>query len=113
MIGNKKMLVTICKAMSDETRLRIINILFQRTTCVCELQEILEMSEPRVSRHLGILKDAGLVDCEKRGKWCHYSLSLKTENERLLEYLKGKFEKEEVYKLDIEKLKSVNMSCSI
>ena len=106
-------ILTILKALADETRLRIMNILFQRTFCVCELQEILEMSEPRVSRHLGILKEAGLVDCEKRGKWYHYSLSKKIENDELFKYLKGEFEKEEIYNLDTKKSKSVNLSCSI
>ena len=108
---NKTLL--IFKALADETRLRIINILFQRTFCVCELQEILEMSEPRVSRHLGILKEAGIVDCEKHGKWYHYSISHNSENEDLFNYLKILFDKDEIYKLDIEKSITVNLSCSI
>jgi len=107
------MLVTICKALSDETRLRIINILFRRTFCVCELQEILEMSEPRVSRHLGILKDAGLVDCEKHGKWYYYSIVNNKENEYLFNYLKIMFSKNDIYKLDIEKSNNVNLACKI
>jgi len=105
--------LNIFKALADETRLRIINILFQRTFCVCEIQEILEMSEPRVSRHLRILKDTGFVDCEKHGKWYHYALSHKNDNEVLFDYLKIEFKKEDIYKLDTEKSKLVNLSCNI
>jgi len=105
--------LTIFKALANETRLRIINILFQRTFCVCELQDILDMSEPRVSRHLGILKDAGLVNCEKHGKWYYYSISYNKQNENIYNYLKTAFEKENVYKQDITKSNSVKQACKI
>ena len=66
----------IFKAFSDETRLRILNLLTcQKELCVCELIEILRMRQSKISRHLAYLRNAGLVKDRKDGLWCHYSLT--------------------------------------
>ena len=65
---------TIFKALSDETRLRVVKLLEERELCVCELIQVLNMSQPRISRHLGVLKNAGLVNDRREGKWVYYSL---------------------------------------
>ncbi|KKM09517.1 hypothetical protein SY88_18060 [Clostridiales bacterium PH28_bin88] len=62
------------KALSDETRLRILQLLSVREMCVCELIDILQMSQPAVSHHLKILRQAGLVNDTREGKWIFYSL---------------------------------------
>lgn len=63
------------KCMSDETRLSLLLLLQQHgELCVCELTEALELSQPKVSRHLGQLRECELVVGEKRGQWVHYSL---------------------------------------
>jgi len=49
--------------------------------CVCELMQVLDMSQPRISRHLGILKNAGLVNDRRQGKWVFYSLRDTVESE--------------------------------
>jgi len=82
-----KKLVTIVKALSDETRLRVIKLLEEREICVCELMQVLEMSQPRVSRHLAVLKNAGLVDDRREGKWVYYSLCSGTEKEEVKAFL--------------------------
>ena len=64
----------IFKALSDETRLRVMKLLGVRELCVCELMQVLNMSQPRISRHLGVLKNAGLVNDHREGKWVFYSL---------------------------------------
>ncbi len=63
------------KAMSDETRVRILNLLAHSELCVCQFMVILGMGQSTVSKHLGILKNAGLIEMEKRGTWSFYRLS--------------------------------------
>jgi len=67
-------LVMIFKALSDETRLRIIKLLEQGELCVCDITAALDMVQPKVSFHLSALKEAGLIKDRKQGKWIHYSL---------------------------------------
>lgn len=74
---------TVFKALSDETRLRVIKLLEERELCVCELIQVLEMSQPRISRHLGVLKNAGLVNDRREGKWVYYSLQNSAEDNGL------------------------------
>lgn len=62
------------KALSEEPRCQIIQLLFEQEMCVCELMEFLQMSQPAVSHHLRILKEAGLVKDRRDGKWIYYSL---------------------------------------
>lgn len=63
------------KALGDETRLTIIKRLAEQEMCVCEINDILNMSQPAVSHHLRILKQAGLVKISREGKWTYYSLN--------------------------------------
>ncbi|MFA5353746.1 MAG: metalloregulator ArsR/SmtB family transcription factor [Thermodesulfovibrionales bacterium] len=67
-------LVAIFKALSDETRLRIIRLLHQGELCVCDLVAALDMVQPKVSFHLKILREAGLIRDRKEGRWTHYRL---------------------------------------
>jgi ArsR family transcriptional regulator len=66
--------VKAIKALSDETRLRILNVLLERECCVCEVMQALDISETRASRNLGILRDAGFLKLRKDGLWSLYSL---------------------------------------
>ena len=77
-------LVMIFKALSDETRLRIIKLLEQGELCVCDITAALDMVQPKVSFHLSALKDAGLIKDRKQGKWVHYSLNEKDLFRRML-----------------------------
>ena len=63
------------KAFSDETRLRILNLLAQRDHCVCEFQSILRVPQPTISRHLACLRRTTLVRTRRHGKMILYSLS--------------------------------------
>ena len=64
----------ILKALGDRSRLRIINMLGEKSLCVCEITEVLKLSQSTVSGHLRLLKDAGLVEDEKDGLWVEYRL---------------------------------------
>lgn len=65
----------VLKLLGDKTRMIIIAILKLRECCVCELQEVFDMSQPSISQHLRKLKDAGLVKETKKGQWVYYSLN--------------------------------------
>lgn len=69
-----KNLAYIFKALSDETRLRILALLSSGELCVCDLMAALDLPQSTVSRHLAYLRNAGLVDDERRGVWMFYRL---------------------------------------
>ena len=71
---NSKKLVTLFHALSDETRLEIVRRLGSGEKCVCDLQDLLDAAQSRLSYHLKLLKDAGLVSDRREGRWVHYSL---------------------------------------
>jgi ArsR family transcriptional regulator len=62
------------KALSDETRLRILNILLERECCVCEVMQVLDLTQSRASRHLITLCDAGFLKFRRQGLWAMYSI---------------------------------------
>jgi ArsR family transcriptional regulator len=62
------------RALSDETRLRIVALLTHGELCVCHIETALSLSQPNASRQLGILRSAGLVDTRKEGSWVYYRL---------------------------------------
>ncbi len=74
MLNNKK-IVKMLKAIADENRLKMINLLSCENMCSCHFVNILEISQPNVSHHLKILKEAGLIKASKRGRWIDYSLN--------------------------------------
>lgn len=67
-------LISLFEALSDETRLRILKLLEDGELCVCDIGAGLDMVQPKVSFHLKILKDAGLLRDRKQGKWVHYTI---------------------------------------
>jgi len=77
-------LISVFKALSDETRLRIIKLLEQGELCVCDITAALDIVQPKVSFHLSTLKEAGLIKDRKQGKWIHYSLNEKDLFRRML-----------------------------
>jgi len=97
------------KAFADETRLRILNLLAQRETCVCELQQVIRVPQPTISRHLAYLRRSGLVEERKEGKWVMYSLSPATNSvhETLLRCVKCCFSDIHFLKQDLERAKKM------
>jgi ArsR family transcriptional regulator len=67
-------LLNIFKALSDETRLRILKLLEGGELCVCDIVAAIDTVQPKISFHLGVLKEAGLIKDRRQGKWIHYSL---------------------------------------
>jgi ArsR family transcriptional regulator len=62
-------------ALADTTRLRLLNLMAGREVCVCYFVEILDQSQPKISRHLAYLRKAGIVCARREGKWIHYSIA--------------------------------------
>ena len=62
------------KALSDETRLRMLNILLEQECCVCEVMQALDISQTRASRNLAALYEAGFLKLRKEGLWSLYSI---------------------------------------
>ena len=100
--------VEVFKALADKTRLRIIRLLSitDRQVCVCEIMDALGLPQYQVSKHLNLLKNAKLVEGERKGTWVYYS-PLKQDlpfNRQLFKLLKGQLSDAEFLE-DEEKLK--------
>ncbi len=70
-----KMFIKVMKALSDPNRVKILKLLQRKSLCVCELREILGISQPTVSKHLKVLEESGLVCFIKSGLWVDYYLA--------------------------------------
>lgn len=70
-----KEFIRVMKALSDPNRVKALKALEKKELCVCELQPLLGISQPTVSKHMKIMEDAGLVKKRKEGQWAYYSLS--------------------------------------
>ncbi|WP_251106331.1 ArsR/SmtB family transcription factor [Alloacidobacterium dinghuense] len=62
------------QALGDNTRLRLLNLMGDQELCVCYFVEILGQSQPKISRHLAYLRNAGIVTARRDGKWMHYRI---------------------------------------
>jgi ArsR family transcriptional regulator len=96
------------KALSDETRIRILKVLLERECCVCEVMQALDISQSRASRNLGMLEDAGFVKSRRDGLWIVYSIDEQRMNRYvapLIELLRGSLVNEEIILQDKERLK--------
>lgn len=65
----------VFKALSDETRLRILSIVWDNELCVCEIETVLGLTQSNASRHLTVLKNAGLLSSYKQAQWTYYKLN--------------------------------------
>ena len=90
--------------LSDETRLRCL-VLLQKEgeLCVCEMSQIIGSTQPKMSRHLALMRNSGLVLDERRGQWVYYSLNPSLPNwaKRIIESTLENLKKEEPYSSDI------------
>lgn len=97
-------MVKTFKALSDETRLRILSLVWDSELCVCEIEKSLGLTQSNASRHLTLLKNAGILSSSKRAQWAYYRLSdkFKSENSLLWEYLQQKLKDMPTYESDSE-----------
>ncbi len=75
-MGNLKKITRVLKALADENRVRILCLLKEKENlCVCEIREIIGLSQPTISSHLKILENNELISFDKEGKWVNYSIN--------------------------------------
>lgn len=112
-----KELETYFKALSDVNRLRILNLLLHSELCVCDIQNVLEASQPNVSRHLAYLKNSGLVLDRREGLRIFYRLAEAKHRtrQRLFEFLGDAYKDEEQLRQDTARLKEAikEGSCTV
>ncbi len=101
----------VYKALSDTNRLRILMMLKEKSLCVCEMVDILELANSTVSKHLSILRNANLIMDEKNGRWVNYRIALAEESNDIdfvLAHLEQQLNNEALVMRDREKLRSVD-----
>ncbi len=97
-------MVDIFKALSEESRLRIISLLLNGELCVCEIEACLKMTQSNASRHLTALKKCGILESYKNAQWTYYRVNdgFIQANKELWEYLKHRLKELPSYLSDIE-----------
>ena len=97
------------KALGDETRLRIVALISHGELCVCHLHELLALSQPNVSRHLAILRAAGILEDRRDGKWVHYRLRSQSDSdcERQLQALVKGFARSQRLRRDATRIRKL------
>ncbi|MDQ3636295.1 MAG: metalloregulator ArsR/SmtB family transcription factor [Acidobacteriota bacterium] len=106
-------------ALSDQTRLRLLNLMREDEICVCFFTEVLDESQPKISRHLAYLRKAELVETRREGKWMHYRIKF-PENAfarevlyDTLEWLKSQEDMQKEYESLIDACCSLNVPTTI
>ncbi len=100
-------LAQLYKALSEETRIRIMLLLMQGELCVCDIQAVLDEPQSKISRHLAYLKHSGLLSSKRVGVWMHY-LIRESADERCkaqLAFMEGQLSKLPQYRVDRKKLR--------
>jgi len=98
------------KCLSDETRLRCMVLLYEKgELCVCELTHSLQLSQPKISRHLAQLRQYGLLDDRREGQWVYYKINqdLPAWTLEILAVVTTEFKKSKQHKEDYKRLKSM------
>jgi ArsR family transcriptional regulator len=108
-------LLRVLAALADESRLRILNLVTGAgELCVCDIERVLGYSQTKVSRHLTLLKNAGLLKARRQGAWMLYSYSgdLPEPHQRLVTELSGSFRLYPLFHLDLQRLReSIQSGC--
>ena len=110
--------VKVFQTLSDETRLRILNLILERECCVCEVMQALEISQSKASRGLTALYDTGFLKMRKNGLWSLYSIDvagISPCKSHLIAALKEALKNNQVASLDKERLadtKRIGVFCS-
>lgn len=95
-------MTSIFRALSDETRLRILSMIWSGEMCVCEIEDCLKLTQSNASRHLTALRNAGILSHSKQAQWAFYTLneSFFKENSDLYNYLDKKLRDLPTYRND-------------
>ena len=102
-------LTAIFKALGEDIRLRMMGLLLKKELCVCDIEEVLGISQANASRHLGKLKTAGILTSRKNAQWVYYDISRKfsESHPELLEAISAEVKRLDGYKNDIKTLSAI------
>jgi ArsR family transcriptional regulator len=102
------------RAIADRTRLRIVHMLRGGELCVCHIVDVLDVPQPKVSRHLAYLRKAGLVLARKEGHWSYYRLAPARNafHQKMLDCLCSCFQEVPELAKDARRLKGITGCCS-
>ena len=103
----------LMKALGDESRLRMIALLSHGELCVCHLESALGLTQWATSRHLAVLRAAGVVDFERRGTWVYYRLAAQPDADRkqVLRSVLRRCNLRDVFRRDAERLMKTRVPC--
>lgn len=99
-------IIEILKALADETRLRILNIVKEGEFCVCDIENALYLNQSNASKHLNKLKSSKIIIATKKAQWVYYSINSKILKDYpfINELIKNSLN-EEIFSVDLENLK--------
>lgn len=98
--------LAIIKALADETRLRIVSLLYESELCVCDIEDIIGASQTKISRHLAYLKNSGFVQDRRSAQWSFYAMTRSADLKFIDELVYGVLRKMDIYKNDLIALKN-------
>ena len=99
-------MIKIFKALSDETRLRILSLVWNGEMCVCEIEKSLSLTQSNASRHLTALKNAGILSSFKKAQWAYYKVDehFCKDSKDLFNFIDYKFKTLPNYLADVEQM---------
>jgi len=101
-------LIDITKALADENRVRALGALRERPLCVCQIVELLGLAPSTVSKHLAILRQAGLVTSRKDGRWIYFARGVEADHvTETLAWLDRQLDRSPAFREDQKKLKQI------
>ncbi|MCU0453255.1 MAG: metalloregulator ArsR/SmtB family transcription factor [Bacteroidetes bacterium] len=103
--------VKVFKALSDPNRVRILKMVLVRELCLCEVRDVLGLSNSTVSKHLSILRDAGLILDSKDGKWVNFRVHDQADDEVVrsaIALVRKSFDDDAVIREDLKRVKRVD-----
>ena len=104
-----KEITELYKVLSDETRVRIINMVFKQDLCVCELVEILEESQPKISKHIAKLRQIELVITERNEQYIFYKFNHSNDRyKRIIKNMIDEISTIDIYQKDIKRLQMID-----
>ena len=98
------------RALADRTRLRLLHLMAEQEICVCYFVQVIDVPQPKISRHLAYLRRAGIVAARREGKWMHYRLAIPADTHAaaILEAALGALRQDKELRSDLQRL---NRAC--
>lgn len=102
-------LSNLFKALSEPIRIRIFMLISQGEICVCEIQEVLNEPQSKVSRHLSYLKHSGIIEAKRVGRWMHYSVrkDMDPSIKAHIQFIRDRCSSFEIFEKDLQRLKEL------